>query len=202
MTAFDKFAITSGVVALILAAIILIYRKLRSGGSEVNEKKRVSRLLKQFAGVRHFTVMDNPVLLSGGQSGWADHILVGHFGILLVYDLGYRGDYFGKVTDEKWVVGIPSKGRYQLNNPLIASAQCTGRVRVLLKEAGVTQKISIETLVVMTGTAKDTINYIKADEIVMVGKLRKYLGKAKFDQDKDVDVEAVTAVLNAAKKEA
>ncbi|MEM1485244.1 nuclease-related domain-containing protein [Oscillospiraceae bacterium PP1C4] len=189
----------SAIVALGVALAVMLYMRMRSRAGETDEKKRVSKLLHSFAKPRGFRVIDDAVLQFGGLSGRADHIVVGHFGILLVYDLCGRGTYYGKAEEDKWVLVNESEGRRSIDNPLrSASAQCTGRIRILLKEAGL--KTSIESMAVITASGKETESSIHCEEVVQLNNLRKYLKKAKFEQDKDVDVNAVAAILAKALK--
>ena len=82
----------------IICILILIYKKMHPDTIE-NEKRKVSKRLRTFAAPRGFRVLDNVRLVSGGLSGWADHVLVGYFGVLLVYDLCYSGEYYGGADD-------------------------------------------------------------------------------------------------------
>lgn len=196
MTRWTFFALYAGAAMLLAAGLIALYRVMRRRESEKKAKKRVGRQLASFALPRGFRVLDNAVLVADGLSGWADHIVVGHFGILLVYDLCWCGGFYGKPDEDKWTLNVPNKGRFQIDNPRHASVQCTGRINILLKAAGL--KASTEHIIVLTGTTKDTINYIKADNLLKQKHLHSFLNRVKFDQDKDVDVEAVTAVLTSA----
>lgn len=58
----------------------------------------------------------------------------------------------------------------------------------------------VEQVAVITFNGKKTISYIKSPEVIKMGKLRGYLNRARFDEDRGVNVEAVTAVLEAARK--
>lgn len=197
---WNIFMLVAGILAVVIAIAIVFLRVIRSHVSEAAERKRVSKILHSYAIPRSFKVLDNATLISEGNSGWADHIVVGHFGILLVYDLCWGGAYYGGPEDEKWTLKVEGKGTARIDNPLRAHAgKCTGRINTLLKNAGM--KVPVESAVVVTGISKDTVSYIKAENIVRVKLLRKYLSKTKFEQDRDVDVEAVTAVLTGALKQ-
>lgn len=185
-----------GAAVLVVGAAAVFWKKVHPR-TEESERKKVSRALRSFAALRGFKVIDGPVLVSNGLSGWADHILVGYFGVLLVYDLCYAGEYFGELGEDQWVIADEGK-RYAVPNPRTAAAQCSGRVLTLCKEAG--HRVSVEQVTVITFNNKKTISYIKSPEVVKIGKLRGYLNGARFDEDRGVDVNAVTAVLEAAQK--
>lgn len=113
---------------------------------------------------------------------------MGYFGVLLVYDLCYAGEYFGGLDEEQWVIADEGK-RYSVPNPRRAAAQCSGRVLTL---AGTQDtRVPVEQVAVITFNDKKTISYIKSPEVIKMGKLRGYLNRARFDEDRGVNVEAV-----------
>lgn len=196
MDTFWGLLIFFGVAVLAAGAALVLYKKLHPR-TEDSERRKVSRALRSFAAPRGYKVIDSPVLVSNGLSGWADHILVGYFGVLLVYDLCYAGEYFGGPDEEQWVIADEGK-RYSVPNPSRAAAQCSGRVLTLCRDAG--HRVPVEQVAVITFNGKKTISYIKSPEVIKMGKLRGYLNRARFDEDRGVNVEAVTAVLEAARK--
>ena len=113
----------------IIGIVLFIYKKMHPDTIE-NEKRKVSKRLRTFAAPRGFRVLDNVRLVSGGLSGWADHVLVGYFGVLLVYDLCYSGEYYGGADDKQWIINDKGK-RYAVDNPRIHAQQCSGRVITL-----------------------------------------------------------------------
>lgn len=200
MIDWNKFAMIAGIIMLVIAVVIAVYKVMRIRAGEAGEKKRVSKLLRSYAKPRGFQVLDDTVLISDGLSGWADHILVGHFGVLLVYDLCWSGEYFGTVDEENWVLRIPDKGRFKIENPLrTAAPHCIGRINTLLKAEGI--KLSVDTVAVITGAKKKTTRCINAENIILITNLRKYLNKVKFEEDRDVNVDAVAAILKQALKQ-
>lgn len=120
MDTFWGLLIFFGVAVLAAGAALVLYKKLHPR-TEDSERRKVSRVLRSFAAPRGCKVIDSPVLVSNGLSGWADHILVGYFGVLLVYDLCYAGEYFGGLDEEQWVIADEGK-RYSVPNPRRAAA--------------------------------------------------------------------------------
>ncbi len=195
---FDQFAVITGLVMLVVAAVIVVVRIAYNWRrTEHSEKHRVSRRLKRFAAPRGFRVLDDVKLEANGQTGWADHILIGYFGVLLVYDIIFAGDYYGKPGDKYWSLGIPGQGRYRMENPLLQADRCAGRVLSLLHDAGI-KLSSPERAVVITAAKRGVTSYIKSEDVVQFTELGKLLGRTKFQQDRDVDVEKVAEILAAA----
>lgn len=194
MTNWQKLCLAIGVVAVIIVVIFAILRVTKPH-TVASEKKRVSSRLRAIGSPRGFRLLDNPVLLADKLSGWADHILIGYFGVLLVYDLCLPGEYYGEPAAKTWKA-IFSGSSFEIDNPTIAAAQCEGRVRVLLKEAGI--KTPVHRIIVLTGKKKVTQNFIKLDSITTLGALRHRLDASQFTEDIGLDVERTTAVLSAA----
>lgn len=197
MENFDKIAATIGLTMLAIAAAIFIVRLVRLRSGAEGAKKRVYKLLCSYASPRGYKVIDRPVLVHDGLTGWADHLVVGYFGVLLVYDLHFMGEFYGKADDKKWSITREGK-RYEIDNPGIHAAQCTGRVRTLLRDAGI--RVPVEFVTVLTAPAKQTMSYVKSDAVVSFGRLRKYLSKTRFEEDHGTEIERTAALLEAALK--
>ena len=180
----------------IIGIVLFIYKKMHPDTIE-NEKRKVSKRLRTFAAPRGFRVLDNVRLVSGGLSGWADHVLVGYFGVLLVYDLCYSGEYYGGDDDKQWIINDKGK-RYAVDNPRIHAQQCSGRVITLLREAG--YRVNVDSVAVMTVGGKKTESFLKTDGAIKLSKLGAYLGRGKFDEDKGLDVAKAVAALEAASR--
>ena len=189
--------LTALAVAILFAVLVYLFLKYRPRKAEA-ERRRVSRALRSFAKPRGFRVLDRATLVHDGRSGWADHIVVGYFGVLLVYDLYMPGEYYGAPNDETWRVFADGKW-YAMTNPVPPSIQCEGRVRTLCKDNGM--KVDVERVVVVTGDRKKTlIQGLKCPGVVKLSDLRgEVLSKERFDQDRGVDIEKVAALLESAR---
>lgn len=194
MTNWQKFCLALGVVAIIIVVIFAILR-VTNPRTVSGEKKRVGRRLRSIGAPRGFKLLDNPVLLADKLSGWADHILIGYFGVLLVYDLCLPGEYYGEPAAKIWKV-VYGGNSFEIDNPATAAAQCEGRVRVLLKEAGI--KTPVHRVFVLTGKKKVTQSFIKLDGITPLRSLRHRLDGSQFSEDIGLDIERATAVISAA----
>ena len=198
MTLTDKIAMGSGIAMLAIALVVFIIRLMRVRAGAAGQKKRVSAALRRFAAPRGYRVIDGARFIMGPLTGWADHLLIGVFGVLLVYDLSIQGEYYGKPADEKWTVAASGGKRWAVGNPLLEAGKCEGRVRTLLKDAGI--KIPVERAVVIACPLKGSVSHIPSEDVMLLHKLGNYLGKEKFETDRGIDVEKVDQVLSAAKK--
>ena len=199
MTTMDKVIVGISIACLIGAVLYQCMLAMRVKAGLAGEHKRVSKILRSYAKLRGAQVIDDAVLVNDGLSGWADHILIGYFGVLLVYDLTYPGIYSGKADDESWTVALDdSVGR--IKNPFPIAGQCAGRVNTLLKKEGI--KVTVERAAVLTGRGrKRTQTYVMSEDVVLLRNLRGYLNKTKFDEDRDVAIDKVAAALKAGLKQ-
>ncbi len=198
MTFTDKIAWGSGIAVLAVALVVLIARLMRVRAGAAGQKKRISAALRRFAAPRGYRVIDDARFVMGPLSGWADHLLIGVFGVLFVYDLSIQGEYYGKPDDEKWTISAAGGKRWAIGNPLLEAGRCEGRVRTLLKEAGI--KVPVERAVVIACPLKGSASHIPSDEVMVAKRLGAYLAKSKFETDRGIDVEKVFQVLSGTKK--
>ena len=131
---------------LVIILIAVMYMRVRQDrikdlyAPTEEKKKSVSKELRGFALPRKNKVLDDVTVVSYGHTGYADHMLIGPFGVLLVYDLCTPGAYYGAVQDQKWTISNTTKEqRIQVDNPFIAADACSGRVITLLKKNGLAQ---------------------------------------------------------------
>ena len=143
-------------------------------------------------------MLDNVRLVSGGLSGWADHVLVGYFGVLLVYDLCYSGEYYGGADDKQWIINDKGK-RYAVDNPRIHAQQCSGRVITLLREAG--YRVNVDSVAVMTvGGKKRRKVFSRQTAPSSFRNSAHILDAGNSTRDKGLDVAKAVAALEAASR--
>lgn len=198
MTLANKIALGSGIAALAIAVIIFLFRLNRVRAGADGQKKRVSGILRRFASPRQYHVLDEVKLISGPLSGWAHHILIGRFGVLLVYDVSIQGTYYGKPEDERWTISAPEGKRWSVENPLFEADKCEGRVRTLLRERTGMQ-VPVEKAVVIACPLRGAVSTIPSEKVLLLKDLRVYLLKEKFETDRGIDPEQIYSILSEAK---
>lgn len=197
MTHTDQIAMGLGIAFLAIAVVIFLFRLHRVRQGADGQKKRVSGLLRRFAKPRDYQVLDDVKLVDGALSGWAHHILVGRFGVLLVYDVSVQGEYHGKHDDERWSILARDGKRWSVENPLFEADKCEGRVRTLLKEkAGI--RVPVEKTVVIACPMKGSVSTIRSQNVMLLKQFRAYLRKDKFEEDHGIDPEKVCKILSEA----
>ena len=208
---FDPYTLLLGFIALaaIIVLAVMFTRKNSHKGQDIGRRghRRVSSVLRSFARLRGFRVLDHVVLPAASGSGTVtiDHVLVGFFGLLFVTDLTRDGDYYGSVKEPTWscttrrdpegttiaekVASIP--------NPLIANDKAReAALRVFSKQN--IYNLRIESMVVASSGA--SVFYISGGEgqVTPVNKLRQALDSTRFEADKGLDVGKIAHVLEEA----
>lgn len=160
--------------------------------------QKTASILRRFGKIRDFQVISDITVSDGEKSAHIDDILIGYFGILLVTTCSQRGDYYGTLQDENWVISPPEGrggSRKAIPNPLRQQQQATQVIRSILAQ-NKQYKVMIDSVVYMSD--KKITVFVKNDEkIIPFGKLSAYLKKTKFESDAGIDVAKLAALLTA-----
>ncbi len=197
----NLYAIIFAFLCLVFLIVSLTWKGIKN---PVRLRKRVSAVLRRFALLRRFKVLDNLTLSHGGKTVTVDHVLVGHFGLLLVTDLVGRGDYYGQLDDKQWVCNTFNKreeatlrvGSYP--NPLTHNEDCAVVIREILS----THKIfgmAIDGIAVSTHNRGDFLVTGGTKKAFNLRGLSPYLEQERLSADKGVDVDKISEVLSSHK---
>lgn len=179
-------------VWVIIALIVLILWK-RSSSAE-GQKRRAAGVLKKFAAIRSYKVLQDITLDCGKETVHIDHILVGFFGLLFVNVEVENADYYGDETGEQWSV-VKNDVKTYINNPLKEGIAAMDATRKIFAKNNI-YNIQMEQVVVFTSAFKKNTLYIKDTlPVVNVRKLSSLLSKTRFEKDNGVDVERLVKLI-------
>ena len=187
-----------GVITIILLVLLII--KVRQNILESKGllgKKKVSAVLKKYAGIRNFKVLDDVTLHFKGESFQIDHILIGFFGIMLIRTMPMRGDFYCNEKEKEWAYYEKEGGRkIAMKNPVMQNTESTVALRSLFAGDNIF-KIPMETAVVFPGSKKKCHIYSSGGSMsaMYLKNFKKYLHHSKFEADKDMDVPMLTAAI-------
>lgn len=193
---------TVAVVVMLAVSVALLGRYLSVNVLNPSGKgahRKTTRILNKFGLIRGFKTLSDIPLTLDDKTAYIENILVGYFGILLVHTCGARGEYYGTVDGESWILS-QEEGRNRTNfpNPLLEQQKTVALLRALFAKHKL-YNIPIEHIVYITSRAKKTGVFIThSGEILMPGKLSSYLAKTKFEKDTGLDVQTVVDVVTAA----
>lgn len=160
--------------------------------------RRTTGTLSKYAAIRRFKVLSDVTLTADGKTAHVENILIGFFGILLVHTCGARGEYYGTVDGEDWIITRDGT-RATIPNPLREQQKAMAIMRTLFSKNKL-YNLPIENVVYLSSKGKKTGLFIThSGQILLPGKLAGYLGKTKFDKDTGLDVQRVAEALTSPK---
>lgn len=189
-------AVAAVILILILIRLLLVRNDRKKG---VDGTKKVSRILKRFAGIRSFKVLNDLTLKTAKKNVHIDHILIGFFGIMVVNTQNLPGSIYGDGRGKNWTHVVTKNGREtktSFPNPLLENQQAVDAVREVLSTNGV-YKVNIESWVVFT-RRKASLNVPKGLSVLTLKGFRKLLKRSKYSADGPVDVALVADTLSKA----
>ncbi|MBR6789569.1 MAG: NERD domain-containing protein [Oscillospiraceae bacterium] len=189
------------VVVLLIALSLLRTALLRKKG--VLTQNKVSALLRKFAGIRSFKVINGLKLKNGDEVVTIDHVLIGFFGMILLTDVNAIGSVYGDYKDEQWMSIVldndnQEKSKALFNNPVKTMEKCTEAMRKLLA-ANNLYKIGTEAYVVFGERKVQLANMKKKNGMPLLTfpQLKRLLEKDKYSADGPVDVKEIHDLLMA-----
>ncbi|WP_040195898.1 nuclease-related domain-containing protein [Candidatus Soleaferrea massiliensis] len=187
-----------GAVTIIL--VVLLILKVRQNMLEnkgVLGKRKVAAMLKKYASIRNFKVLDDIDLRFKGNTYHIDHVLIGFFGIMLVNTMPMRGDFYCNEKEKEWAYYRAQGGKkIRLPNPVMQNTENTVALRSLFASDNI-YKIPMETAVVFPGSKKKCHIYVTGGNMsaMYLKQFKKYLRHSKFEADKDMDVPMLTEAI-------
>lgn len=186
------------IIAAVAAAVILIaflsvfLHNLRLRRLGIDGERKVAKVLKRFAGIRSYKVINDLYLPLYDKTTQIDHVLIGFFGILVIETKNVKGELYGDPRKKNWL-HIVGGERHELYNPLMQNQTHIDCMRHIFAKEKIYNQ-SIESLIVFTNK-KLSLNIPNKLPIIMLKKLPKFLRQERFEKDNNVDVDAIEAVL-------
>lgn len=186
------------IAGALLAAIILIagsiyLKKRKAKKLGIEGEKKVAGILKKYAGIRSFKVINDLYLPLYDKTTQIDHILVGFFGILVIETKNYSGEVYGDPKKKDWVHIVGGK-RYPFYNPLMQNQTHMDCIRYVLGKENL-YNMNMESLVVFTNP-KSQLYIPSKTPVIKVSQLTKFLKQARFQKDNNFDVDKIVAALH------
>ena len=183
-----------GLGAVALAFLLILWLIKRSTNPKVCQKK-VTGILKRFAGIRQFKVLTDLDLTFEGQTAHFDQVLIGFYGISFITCLGESAAYYGQEQDASWSRVDDGNKKVSFPNPLLTGEKGIDTVRRIFSMNDV-YNIQMEHLLVFAGARKKTEVYVKSSVPVLKRKeLGQLLNKVKYQKDNSVDVQKLAELL-------
>ncbi|MBC8571379.1 nuclease-related domain-containing protein [Zongyangia hominis] len=193
-------ACVAAMVLLVIGVLFLTFRRmylLKKG--KYNQKKAFS-ILRRYASVRNFKVLQNVTVEINGRSAHIDLMLVGFFGILFFEVEDFEGEYYGNLKDETWAYVSKDLRKTRIPNAVVKLERDIDVIRTIFAANDV-YKVQMEPMVLLSPFKKRTEIYLSESiPYLRVNELRKHLDKVKYDKDNNVDVPRVVSLIEQYRK--
>ena len=200
----QKFIMLCAGIAIILIAlsIYLVNRSKQKKDGTLSCKK-VASILRNFAGIRSFKVINNVDLpLGDGRCTHIDHILIGFFGLMVLENRSERGVIYGEAREREWISVVTNKNgsekRTKFKNPVTLNQEHCEAIRSIFQKEKI-YKIDMESYVIFTDP-KIQLSTQPNLPILNLKKFKKLLSHSRYSGNGPVDVPAVyQAIMKHAK---
>lgn len=188
-------AIAAMTVIIALVRFITWYTQKKRG---IYVHNKVDGVLKRYGIIRNFKILRDFDLSANGQTVHVQHALIGFFGIIFLSARGETADFYGEKKSEDWLM-VKNDKRSRIPNPIKQNDDAMSVARAILSKNKI-YNVPMEGLAVFSGRPKKTTIYCSDNSIIRYSQLSKYLNKAKFDKDNNIDVDAIKEIfLNSEK---
>ena len=194
----------AGVAALLIALSIYFVNRSKRKKSGALGRKKLASILRNFAGIRSFKVINNVDLpLGDGRYTHVDHILIGFFGVMVLENRSEPGDIYGEARDKEWISVVTGKNgsesRKKFPNPVTLNQEHCEAIRNIFQQDKI-YKVDIESYVVFT-TRKMQLGVQPDLPVMNLIKFKKLLSRSRYSDNGPVDVPVVyEALMKRAKK--
>lgn len=203
MTGQQIIVLCAGVAVILIALSIYLVNRSKQKKSGAWGRKKVASILRNFAGIRSFKVINNVDLpLGDGRYTHIDHILIGFFGVMVLENRSEPGDIYGEARDKEWVSVVTSKNgserRKKFKNPVTLNQEHCEAVRKIFQQEKI-YKVDIESYVVFTNP-KIQLGAQPNLPVMSLKKFKRLLSHSRYSDNGPVDVPVVyEAIMKRAK---
>lgn len=183
------------VLVAVIAGIVLLvrYRKKRIERLGVKGEKMVAKILKPWAMVRSYKVINDLYLPLYDKTTQIDHVVIGFFGMIVIETKNMCGEVYGDPRAKEWTY-IVGDNKRKLYNPIKQNQAHIDCIRHCLAKENI-YNVTIDNVVVFADN-KVQLYLQKGDgTVIKRNRLKKLLRKSRYEKDRDVDVERIYQAL-------
>lgn len=203
MTEQQILILCAGIAVVVIALCIYLVNRKKRIKSGAWGRKKLASILRNFAGIRSFKVINNVELpLGEGRYTHVDHILIGFFGVMVLENRCEPGAIYGEARDKEWVSVVTSKNgsetRKKFKNPVTLNQEHCEAIRKIFQQEKI-YKVDIESYVVFT-SRKIQLGAQPNLPVMSLKKFKKLLSHSRYSDNGPVDVPVVyEAIMKQAK---
>ena len=185
--------VTILVVLIAVISLLVFLRKKKTDKIGVKGEKKVAKILKPWALMRSYKVINGLYLPLYDGTTEIDHIIIGFFGMIVIETKNMGGEIYGDVKAKDWTHIMGDK-KHKMYNPVMQNQAHIDCIRHCFAKEKI-YNINIDNVVVFANN-KAQLFLQKGDAtIIKISQLKKLLNKVKYEKDKDVDVDKLYNAL-------
>ena len=184
-----------GAILIVLAVLIVyfVYRRKRTDRIGVKGEKKVAGILKRWALLQNYKVINDLYLPLYDKTTQIDHVVIGFFGMIVIETKNMGGEVYGNPKEKNWT-HIMGNQKHSLYNPVMQNQAHIDCIRHWLAKENI-YNISIDNVVVFANN-RVQLYLTKSDAVIIKLKfLKKILHKSKYDKERDIDVDRLYNAL-------
>lgn len=182
--------------AAAVTALFFFLRSCQLRRAGIWGMKKTGGILRRFAGIRSFRVIEGIKLPYGDKTVAVSQILIGFFGIIVLNVKEEKGEIYGDPSSAEWLQ-VTVKGKDEnrsetkryFKNPSKELQEQVDAVRRVLSAANI-YRVNIEGYIVFA-EKKTALSVGKGLPVLTLRELKKLLGKEKYSADGNLDVPQV-----------
>lgn len=185
--------VTGAVLLIVLLAIWIYLRKKRIERIGVKGEKKVAKILRPWAMIRNYKVINGLYLPLYDTTTEIDHIVIGFFGMIVIETKNMAGEIYGDVKAKEWT-HIMGSQKHKMYNPVMQNQAHIDCIRHCFAKEKI-YNINIDNVVVFANNKAQLFLQRGDAVIVKLRQLKKLLRKDKYEKDRDVDVDRLYQAL-------
>jgi len=184
-------------IALVVVSLVRYLLRAEDFKKGIWGKKFVDQKLRAFSRQKGFVHLQDVTVRDGDESISLDHVLIGHFGVLLLQSIQGAGSFWGDGKQDTWAC-TDDGHKILFRNPLDELDEKSALLRRALSKRKC-YNVPIENCVVIATLGKAPSMFLSNMEgrskVLLDSQLSAYLRQDHFLKDNKVEPQTVAAVF-------
>lgn len=184
-------------VALLAFGLVYLLRLWYFTHKSEATRRFVTKVFRRHGALREWRVLDNVTVGKGDAAVMVDHLVAGPFGVIIACDLHQKGNVYGEMDAENWILTDGEDGREKKRETIPSPyyrVRCAEQQLRTMLAANKIYNVPVE--VVVPKTMKQYSYITGSDEYLLSrSDLKNRLQRSKYDKDNGIDIQKITAMF-------
>ena len=192
------FLYWTAMILLVTFAVVYLLRKWYYNRNTPATRRLVASVIRRHGAIRGWKLLNNVIVGEGEQAVEIDHLVVAPFGVIIACDLHQRGNAYGELEAQGWIMTIGEDGkerkRETIENPYRRARRAEEQLRKLFAKHKV---YSVNVEVIVPKTMKQNSYITGSSEYLFNRKqLAALLAKSRYEKDNGVKVDSIVSLFD------